>query len=106
MNKKKKLLVSMDTFLRRINYTCPIKSHVISPLDIYDCGCGVRHSISCNGGQIIKQTNLYEYVISCSKGYLTLLTYSFTEHDLISIMAIKVQHPSHAAVYGRVQNTK
>ena len=105
MNKKKNLLVSMDIFLKRIDYTCPIKSFVISPLDIYDCGCGIKHSISCNGGHIIKQTNLYEYVISCSKGYLTLLTYSFTEHDLISIMAIKIQQPFNAAVYGRVQKS-
>ena len=92
----------MDTFLKRINYTCPIKSHVISPLDIYDCGCGVRHSISCNGGQIIKQTNLYEYIVSCSKGYLTLIEYSFEENDVISHMAIRIQQPN-AAVYGRIQ---
>ena len=106
LNEQKEKLISLDGyFFKRINYTCPIKSFVISPLDIYDCGCGIKHSISCNGGHIIKQTNLYEYVISCSKGYLKLLTYSFTEHDLVSIMAIKIQQPSNAAVYGRVQKS-
>ena len=44
-------------------------------------------------------------LLAVLKGIITLLTYSFTEHDLISIMAIKVQHPSHAAVYARVQKT-
>ena len=102
MNKKKKLLVPMEIFLKKIKFDCPIKSHVLSPLDIYDCGCGYRHSIGCNKGQIIKQTNLYEYVVSCSKGYLTLIEYDFEENDVVSHMAIRIQQPQ-AAVYGSIQ---
>lgn len=101
--KKKKLLVPMDVFLKKIKFNCPIKSHVLSLLDIYECGCGYKHSIGCNGGKIIKQTNLYEYVVSCPKGYLTLIEYSFEHNDVISHMAIHIQQPNNAAVYGGVR---
>ena len=57
--------------------------------DRYQCGCQCIHSVGWNGGRIIRQTSLYEFVVVCPKGYLTLIEYNFDVHDVRSILSTK-----------------
>ena len=89
-------LISNQDFLERIQSVCPIKTQIISIYDCYHCGCQCIHSVGWNGGRIIRQTSLYEFVVFCPKGYLTLIEYSFDVHDVRSILSTKTNN--HAAL--------
>ena len=85
-------LISNQDFLERIQSVCPIKTQIISIYDCYHCGCQCIHSVGWNGGKIIRQTSLYEFVVFCPKGYLTLIEYSFDVHDVRSILSTKTNN--------------
>ena len=89
-------LISNQDFLERIQSVCPIKTQIISIYDCYHCGYQCIHSVGWNGGRIIRQTSLYEFVVFCPKGYLTLIEYSFDVHDVRSLLSTKTNN--HAAL--------
>ena len=90
-------LISNELFLERIRCTCPIKTQIISKFDTFICGCQSKHTVGWNGGKIIRQTGMYEYVIYCPKGYLTLIEYNFQIHDIRSLLSTKISN-THAAL--------
>ena len=87
--RKRLSIISNQAFLKRIQSVCPIKTQIISMYDHYQCGCQCIHSVGWNGGRIIRQTSLYEFVVVCPKGYLTLIEYNFDVHDVRSILSTK-----------------
>ena len=91
-------LISNQDFLERIQSVCPIKTQIISSYDCYQCGCQCVHTISWMGGKIIRQTGLYEFVIFCRKGYLTLVEYNFQIHDVKSLLATKINQDHRVVV--------
>ena len=90
--RRKMPLITNQTFEDKIKNTCSIKTQIISKLDTYVCGCQSKHSVGWNGGKIIKQTQLYEYVIYCPKGYLTLIKYNFQKLEIQSLVSTKINH--------------
>jgi len=90
--RRKLTLISNEIFLERIKCICPIKTQIISKYDTYVCGCQSKHTVSWNGGKIIRQTGMYEYVIYCPKGYLTLIEYNFRIHDIRSLLSTKISN--------------
>ena len=82
-------LISNKRFLQKIQNTCPIKTQIISKYDTYYCGCQFHHTVGWNGGKILRQTSLYEFVVHCPKGYLTLIEYNFKIHDVRSLLSTK-----------------
>ena len=89
MRRKMPLITNQD-FEGKIKNTCSIKTQIISKLDTYVCGCQSKHSIGWFGGGIIKQTQLYEYVVYCPKGYLTLIKYNFQNLEIQSLSSTKI----------------
>ena len=94
--RKRLPITSNQEFLERIQSVCPIKTQIISAYDLYQCGCQCIHSVGWNGGWIIRQTSLYEFVVFCPKGYLTLIEYNFDDHDVRSLLSTKTTN--HAAL--------
>ena len=88
--RRKMLLISNEQFADKIKNSCSIKTQIISKLDTYVCGCQSKHSVGWNGGGILKQTQLYEYVIHCPKGYLTLIKYNFQNLEIQSLVSTKI----------------
>ena len=89
--RKRLPIISNQDFLERIQSVCPIKTQIISSYDCYQCGCQCLHSVGWNGGRIIRQTSLYEFVVVCPKGYLTLIEYNFDVHDVRSLLSTKIK---------------
>ena len=90
--RKRLPVISNQDFLERIQSVCPIKTQIISSYDRYQCGCQCTHSVGWNGGRIIRQTSLYEFVVVCPKGYLTLIEYNFDVHDVRSLLSTKIKN--------------
>ncbi len=90
--RRKMPLISNQKFDLRTKNNCSIKTQIISKLDTYICGCQSRHSVGWNGGGIVKQTQLYTYVIYCPKGYLTLIKYNFQNLEIQSLISTKINH--------------
>ena len=84
------LLIPNKDFEDKTQSTCLIKTQIISQLDTYICGCQSKHSVGWNGGSILKQTKLYEYVVHCPKGYLTLIKYDFQNLEIRSLYSTKI----------------
>ena len=95
-NEKNIPLISNQDFLERIQSVCPIKTQIISIYDCYHCGVSASTQSAGMVVRIIRQTGLYEFVVFCPKGYLTLIEYSFDVHDVRSILSTKTNN--HAAL--------
>ena len=88
--RRKMLLIPNKDFEDKTQSICLIKTQIISQLDTYICGCQSKHSVGWNGGGILKQTQLYEYVVHCPKGYLTLIKYDFHNLEIRSLYSTKI----------------
>ena len=88
--RRKMLLIPNKDFEDKTQSICLIKTQIISQLDTYICGCQSKHSVGWNGGGILKQTQLYEYVVHCPKGYLTLIKYDFHNLEIKSLYSTKI----------------
>ena len=72
-------IVTKEEFKKRTNTNYPHNTfaEAYETNQSFVCGCGEDHLIGSDGVKVIKQTNNFEFVVSCANNFETLI-----ENDL------------------------
>ena len=86
----KRLLVSIEKFEDRSCKTITPMIETYNTTEEFECGCGNNHKIDEIDTIIIKQTDLFEFVVQCSNNYRTLVESDMYGKGHYSIMSYKL----------------
>ena len=83
------LIVSKEKFEQRTKENHSFLSDTYNMDLEFKCGCGSSHIIDGNDVFLVKQTDIFEFVVQCLNNFRTLVENDMTGHGHYSIMSIE-----------------
>jgi len=85
------LIVSKEKFDERTKEDHPFLSDTYNMDLEFECGCGSSHLIDGDDVFLVKQTDIFEFVVQCPNDYKTLVEHDIAGRGHYSIMSFNTK---------------